>query len=267
VEGDSIRITFKSQKITVAANDYEISDATGRVFYTEIRQTMRGTDSAALASVCTEGRLAELDAGNIPTDLTNIETDTQDIQSRLPAALVSGRMSSDAVAISGSTVAADNVEANIGDLDAAISTRATPAQVNTEVDNALNTAIPGTPTADSINERIKAIDDKLPTGNISDFDESTDEVTLADDSLTAAKIATDAGTEIANAILDQSNGIETGLTLRQAQRLIAAAAAGKLSGAATTTILVRNAVADTKNRITATVDVDGNRAAVTTDVT
>jgi len=45
-EGDSIRITLKSQKITVSANDYEITDATGRIFYTEIRQTMRGTDSA-----------------------------------------------------------------------------------------------------------------------------------------------------------------------------------------------------------------------------
>lgn len=45
-EGDTIRITLKSQKITVAANDYEISDATGRLFYTSIRQTMRGTDSA-----------------------------------------------------------------------------------------------------------------------------------------------------------------------------------------------------------------------------
>jgi len=35
----------------------------------------------------------------------------------------------------------------------------TQAQINTQVDNALNTAIPGTPTADSVNERIKALDD------------------------------------------------------------------------------------------------------------
>jgi len=33
------------------------------------------------------------------------------------------------------------------------------AQVNTEVDTALNTAIPGAPTADSINERIQTMDD------------------------------------------------------------------------------------------------------------
>lgn len=60
---------------------------------------------------------------------TAIETDTQDIQSRLPAALVGGRMSSDAVAISGSTAAADAVEANIANLDAAVSSRATQAQI------------------------------------------------------------------------------------------------------------------------------------------
>jgi len=49
-EGDSIRITFANQKITVSANDYEITGATGRMFYTSIRQTMRGTDSAFLAA-------------------------------------------------------------------------------------------------------------------------------------------------------------------------------------------------------------------------
>ncbi len=47
------------------------------------------------------------------------------------------------------------------------------AQVNTEVDNALNTAIPGSPTADSINERVKAIDDKLPAGSIADQSDVT----------------------------------------------------------------------------------------------
>jgi len=35
---------------------------------------MRGTNSAALASVCTEGRLSELDAGNLPTDIAAIPT-------------------------------------------------------------------------------------------------------------------------------------------------------------------------------------------------
>lgn len=159
-EGDSIRITFKSQKITVAANDYEVSDATGRIFYTEVRQTMRGTNSASThtaADVWTSGtrtltantnlndptavairqemdsnstQLAAivgdtnelqgdwanggrldtiLDARAAQTTADAIEVDTQDIQSRLPAALVSGRMSSDAVAIAGSADAANKL--------------------------------------------------------------------------------------------------------------------------------------------------------------
>jgi len=112
--GDSIRITFKSQKITVSANDYEISDATGRIFYTSIRE-----------------------------------------------------------------------------------------------------------------------------------DKNT----------------------IADALLDRANAIETGLTLRESHRLCVSAAAGKLSGAATTTVNIRDAIGDSKNRISATVDSDGNRTAITTDVT
>lgn len=75
----------------------------------------------------------------VGVDVVAVQADTDDIQTRLPAALVSGRMSSDAVAISGSTAAADSVEANIGNLDATVSTRSTvtTAQVNTEVDTAL----------------------------------------------------------------------------------------------------------------------------------
>lgn len=80
--GDSLRITFKGQKITVAANDYEISDASGRMFYSTIREEMRGTDSAALASVCTEARLSELDAataGKAANQIDEIRTDTAEI--------------------------------------------------------------------------------------------------------------------------------------------------------------------------------------------
>jgi len=49
--------------------------------------------------------------GGYPDEVSAIETDTQDIQSRLPAALVSGKMDSDMVAVSGDTTAADNIEA------------------------------------------------------------------------------------------------------------------------------------------------------------
>ena len=81
-----------------------------------------------------------------------------------------------------------------------------------------------------------------------------------------ALMAVPAASQNADALLDRSNAIETGLTLRGALRLLAAALAGKLSGAATDTVIIKNAVVGNKARITATVDADGNRTAVTTDV-
>jgi hypothetical protein len=60
--------------------------------------------------------------------------------------------------------------------------------------------------------------------------------------------------------------IETGYTAKQSMRLMLASLAGKLSGAATTTVTIRSAT-DAKDRIVATVDSDGNRTAVTHDTT
>jgi hypothetical protein len=60
--------------------------------------------------------------------------------------------------------------------------------------------------------------------------------------------------------------VEGTVTLRQSQRVQNAAAAGEISGAATTTVVIRD-ISDTKTRITATVDSDGNRTAVTVDAT
>lgn len=75
-EGDSIRITFKSQKVVYGEADYEFSDSNGVIFQAYIRSTMRGTDSAALATVCTESRLSELDSANLPTDVDAIKAQT-----------------------------------------------------------------------------------------------------------------------------------------------------------------------------------------------
>jgi hypothetical protein len=66
-------------------------------------------------------------------------------------------------------------------------------------------------------------------------------------------------------LLDLPNGVETGITVRQALRAQLSALAGKLSGAETTEIRIRD-VNDTKDRIIATVDEPGNRTAVTLDL-
>ena len=73
----------------------------------------------------------------------------------------------------------------------------------------------------------------------------------------------DAGTLLGNVPSNVlAAAIEGSFTLQQVMRLIAAATAGKLSGAGTTSITIRN-LGDTLNRITATVDEDGNRITVT----
>jgi hypothetical protein len=73
-------------------------------------------------------------------------------------------------------------------------------------------------------------------------------------------------TQNADALLDRVDAVETGLTARQAWRLILAAVQGKLSivdnGDGTKTVTMRD-LADTKNRISATVDANGQRTAVT----
>lgn len=71
--------------------------------------------------------------------------------------------------------------------------------------------------------------------------------------------------DVAWAVLDSSE-IEGGLTVRQALKLMAAALAGRISGADTTTVRIRSAVADDVERITATVDEHGNRTAIAVDL-
>lgn len=97
-------------------------------------------------------------------------------------------------------------------------------------------------------------------------DTGTDGVVIATDGVDAAALSTGAAQEIADQLLDRADGVETGLTLRQWLRLGASALFSKASGLETTTAVYRD-FGDAKARITATVDADGNRTAVTTDAT
>lgn len=105
---------------------------------------------------------------------------------------------------------------------------------------------------------IKTVTDVLPdagalttiNGNIAAIKAITDEL--------ASKAA------IASTFL--AAGDVDGYSVEESLKIQNAAAAGKLSGAATTSIGIR-AVDDSKTRITATVDENGNRSAVTIDAT
>lgn len=84
--------------------------------------------------------------------------------------------------------------------------------------------------------------------------------------LSATVTLAEGGTLTAQAVADAvwAQAIEAGLSADDVLRLIASASAGKLSGAATTTIRIRD-LNDTKDRIVATVDSSGNRSALTLD--
>lgn len=71
-------------------------------------------------------------------------------------------------------------------------------------------------------------------------------------------------TVLADAVHDEVN--EGSTTFRQTQRLVNSALGSKASGMGTTTAVIRD-VGDSKDRVTATVDADGNRTAVTLDLT
>ncbi len=83
---------------------------------------------------------------------------------------------------------------------------------------------------------------------------------MAANTLTASALAADAVTEIVAGLL--AGVIEGTVTHQQALRGILSACAGKASGLATTTAVYRDTT-DAIDRITATVDADGNRSAVT----
>jgi hypothetical protein len=73
-------------------------------------------------------------------------------------------------------------------------------------------------------------------------------------------------TAVATALLDLANGIETGITTREALRGILSVLCGKVSGMDTNAPVFRSAI-DSANRVSATTDADGNRSAVTLNLT
>ena len=78
VESNIIQIGDAVQSATdlkdFADDGYDPSE--NKIEGCKVNDDMRGTDSAALASVCTEARLAELAAANMPADIDAILTDT-----------------------------------------------------------------------------------------------------------------------------------------------------------------------------------------------
>lgn len=265
------------------------------------------------------GASISADVAAVKTQTGAIETDTQDIQSRLPAALVSGRIDASVGAMANNTMTAAAAAADLTtELQTGLATSSALSTLQTTADNiygvvdtevaaikAKTDNLPSDPADASdiasafstVNSNlttianyidtevaaIKAKTDNLPSdpasastiaasfssagAALTTIDTVVDAIQAKTDNLPAAPAATGdipTANENADALLDRANGVETGFSVRQAMRLMLASLAGKLSGAATTTVAIRDAN-DSKDRITATVDADGNRTAVTLD--
>jgi len=190
-----------------------------------------------------------------------------------PNVLVAGRFDASIGAAATNTI---NANALAADAVTEIQTGlATPTNITggtiTTVTNLTNAPTNGDLTATMKASVTTAATAATPTVN----------ATLAANAVNASVLAADAVTEItnsvagvglqlttaernaiANAILDQANGVEASVTMRQALRLLIAVMGGKTSGGGTTTITFRN-LGDTKNVVVSTVDSNGNRNAAT----
>ena len=160
-------------------------------------------------------------ATDLATVAGYIDTEIADIQSRLPAALVGGRM-----------------DASVGAMAANVMTASALAT------DAVSEIQTGLSTLDAAGVRAAV---GLASANLD---------TQLDALPTAAE----------NAAAVMGSTIEGTFDLTESARLWNAALAGKASGLSGTAATFRD-LADTKDRIVATVDADGNRTAVTRDVT
>lgn len=166
-----------------------------------------------------------------------LDTEITDIRNRLPAALVGGRMDASVGAYqAGQAPLQPTVAGRTLDVSA---TGEADANVVLWLGAAVNALLAG---------RIDANAQVIGT-----------------DAVNALALNLDAVQEIADGVFDRSPFAE-GLTFRQWARLIAAACLGKSDSFPAGPIHYRD-LADTKNRITATVDADGNRSAVVLDGT
>lgn len=231
----------------------------------ELATALGTSDDAVLAVLGTPA------GASLAADVAAVQSDTNDLQSRIPAALISGR-----------------IDATVGAMQANVMTAAAAAaDLTTELQSGLATA-----------SALSTIDGKIDTidTNVDSILVDTAEIGVAGAGLTAlasaANLATVAGyldTEIAaikaktdalpaspaatgdipsaatiaDAVHDEV--IEGTTTLRQSIRLHNSALGGKVTGLDTFNPVFRD-LADSKNVIDATVDSYGNRSAVTRDL-
>jgi len=169
----------------------------------------------------------------------NPATDTITFSPAWPSAVANGHIYS-ILGLNSAAVAVDTT---------GLATAAALASVQADTDD-IQARIPAALVAGRLDVSVGAMQNNVFTA-----------AAVASGALVAASFNADVGISFADAYFDRANGVETGWTLRQTQRVLLAAAAGKADGFPGPTIHYRDQ-ANLLNRITATVDAFGNRSAV-----
>lgn len=205
----------------------------------------------------------------------NIKADTANIQTRLPSALVSGRMDASVGSNLDKTgySLTQSFPANFADL--AITVTTGRVTVGTNADKTGYSISGAKTTLDMLNDITAAAVWAAATRTLSSGANISlakgtgvtgfNDIAASDVWTSATRALTDkAGFELSaagvDAVLDEV--VEGTLTLRQIMRINLAALAGKSAGGGTATLLFKGADGTT-TRITATVDANGNRTAMT----
>lgn len=185
------------------------------------------TDSVNAAALSANA-VAEINAGMATSaEIVAVQADVDNIQTRLPAGLVGGR-----------------IDASVGAMDP----------------NTITASVIATDAIDNDAMASNAFDSSTFA------DGSVTAAKFAIDAISSAAFSAAAATKIANSMFDQVAGIETGLTLRQQLRLATSVLFSRCSGMNSTPGIFRD-FNNTKDRITANIDAFGNRTLITTDFT
>ena len=237
--------------------DLTADETNGDVICVQVKTTTSGAKTTVLVFY-TAGQTLD----DMQSDITAIKNKTDKLNfnsDATPLVLADVRDVND-TAVTG----VDDFKADVSNLDVAVSTRSShsPADVADAVWDELIADHTTTGTFGAKNQNL------VPSENVDDYKADVSAIPANVWSYSTRALTDKTGFELSasgiDAILDDV--LEGTLTVRQAMRIILAAAAGKSTGGGTGTIYFRD-LADTKNRIVANVDSNGNRTSVTLDGT
>lgn len=256
--GNNLNATVSSRASQTSVDDLPTN--------AELATALGTSDDAVLAVLGTPA------GASLAADVAAIQADTNDLQTRVPAALVGGRMDASVGAMAANVLTASAVAADaVTELQSGLATSAALAGVEAKVDTVdgvVDAILVDTSEIGLAGAGLTALASAANLATVAGYlDTEIAAIKAKTDALPASPAATGdipSAAAIADAVHDEV--VEGSVTLRQSIRLHNAVLGGKASGLATTEVTYRD-LGDTVDRVVATVDADGNRSAVTRTLT